>query len=184
MFWTSFENDLQLYITTLGWIDSKIANGLIETVCRTLPWYTLQLTEDCILRKIILAQVMVWTCEILGCQHMIFLKKNKNLRFPSHKKECRFDSFKSVCCSSYRGVHLIESMLVTVKWLQNGRNQHQVSVLERCQSYGEYSYSKMTEKRQEPCTKCPSYREYSYSEMTTKQQEPTPGVCLREMSVL
>ena len=34
-------------------------------------------------------------------------------------------------------VHLIEN-IVTVKWLQNSRNQQQVSVLERCQSYREY----------------------------------------------
>ena len=33
-------------------------------------------------------------------------------------------------------------------------------------------------------TKCPSYGEYSYSKMATKQQEPTPGVRLREVSVL
>ena len=33
-------------------------------------------------------------------------------------------------------------------------------------------------------TRCPSYREYSYSKMTAKWQEPTPGVRLREMSVL
>ena len=29
-----------------------------------------------------------------------------------------------------------------------------------------------------------SYREYSYGKMTEKQQGPTPGVHLREMSVL
>ena len=33
-------------------------------------------------------------------------------------------------------------------------------------------------------TRCPSYREYRYGKMTTKWQEPTPGVRLREMSVL
>ena len=87
------------------------------------------------------------------------------------------------------GVRLIEN-IVTVKWLKNGRDQHQVSILEKCPSYREYSYSKMTEKRQGPTPgvrliesivtvkwlkngrdqhrvsileKCPSYREYSYS---------------------
>ena len=41
------------------------------------------------------------------------------------------ESFKSVCCRFYRGVHLIES-IVTVKWLKNGRDQHQVSIVKRC----------------------------------------------------
>ena len=40
------------------------------------------------------------------------------------------DGFNSVCCLSYRGVRLIES-IATVKRLKNGRDQHQVSVLER-----------------------------------------------------
>ena len=35
------------------------------------------------------------------------------------------------------GVHLEESIVI-VKWLQNGMNQHQVFILERCQSYREY----------------------------------------------
>ena len=63
--------------------------------------------------------------------------------------------------SPYRGVHLVES-IVTVKGLENGRNQHQVSTLKRC----------------------PSYREYSYSKRTEKGQEPTPGVHLIEVSIL
>ena len=62
----------------------------------------------------------------------------------------------------------------------------------RCPSYREYSYSKMTDKWQEPtpgvCLREMSvlYRVYtgSYSKMTRKQQEPTPGVCLREVSVI
>ena len=58
----------------------------------------------------------------------------------------------------------------------------------RCSSYGEYSYSKMTTKWQEPTPGVHPremsvlQRVYSYSKMTGKQQEPTPGVCLREMS--
>ena len=52
--------------------------------------------------------------------------------------------------------------IVTVKGLKNGRDQHQVSVLERCLSHREYSYSKRTEK---------------------KRQGPTSGVHLREVSV-
>ena len=63
--------------------------------------------------------------------------------------------------SPYRGVHLVES-IVTVKGLENGRNQHQVSTLKMC----------------------PSYREYSYSKRTEKRQEPTPGVHLIEVSIL
>ena len=101
--------------------------------------------------------------------------------------------------------------IVTVNWLENGRDQHQVSVLERCLSYREYSYSKMTEKWQELTPgvhlfweygyskmtaknrgnqhqvsildKCPSYREY-VGKMTEKRQGPTPGVHLREVSDL
>ena len=58
----------------------------------------------------------------------------------------------------------------------------------RCSSYGEYSYSKMTGKQQEPAPgvrlreMSVLQRVYSYSKMTGKQQEPAPGVCLREMS--
>ena len=45
------------------------------------------------------------------------------------------DNFKiSVCCPSERVVCLIERR-VTIKWLKNYRDQHQVSVLERCPSY-------------------------------------------------
>ena len=47
-------------------------------------------------------------------------------------------------CQSYR------EYIVTVNWLENGRDQHQVSVLERCLSFREYSHSRMTEKWQEP----------------------------------
>ena len=64
-------------------------------------------------------------------------------------------------CPSYRGVFHIEN-IVTVNGLENGRDQHQVSVFERCLSY----------------------RVYSYSKMTTKQQEPTPGSCLMESIVI
>ena len=59
-----------------------------------------------------------------------------------------------------------------------------------CPSYREYSYSKMTTKRQKPTPgvhlreMSALQRVYSYSKMTGKQQEPTPGVHLREVSVL
>ena len=95
------------------------------------------------------------------------------------------DNFKSVCCLSYRSVHLIES-IVTVKWLENSRNQHQVSVLERCQSYREYIVTVnwlengRDQHQVSVLERCLSYREYSYSKMTEKWQEPTPGVHLIE----
>ena len=64
-----------------------------------------------------------------------------------------------------------------------------MSVLEKCPSYREYSYSKMTEKWQGPTPgvrlrECLSCREYSYSKMTEKRQGPTSGVCLIESIVI
>ena len=63
-----------------------------------------------------------------------------------------------------------------------------MSVLERCLSHKEYSYSKMTEKGRDQhqvsvSERFQSHKEYSYSKMTEKRQGPTPGVRLREVSV-
>ena len=79
--------------------------------------------------------------------------------------------------------------IVTVKGPKNSRDQHQVSVLERCLSHREYSYSKRTEKKRRDqhqvstLERCPSHGKYSYSKMSEKRQGPTPGVCLREVSI-
>ena len=63
-----------------------------------------------------------------------------------------------------------------------------MSILERCLSHREYSYSKVTERRQGPTPgavldKYPSHREYSYSKMTERRQGPTPGDRLGEVSI-
>ena len=115
---------------------------------------------------------------------MIFMNK-KNLRFLSRKKECPLTVSKVSCCSSYRGVHLIASM-VTGKWLQNGRDHHRLSVLERCRSYREHIVTVnwlengRDQHQVSVLERCLSYGEYSYSKMTEKWPEPTPGVHLME----
>ena len=79
------------------------------------------------------------------------LQNNQNFAIDCHAEHLHFgfegfftahsssqgsvDNFKiSVCCPSERVVCLIERR-VTIKWLKNYRDQHQVSVLERCPSY-------------------------------------------------
>ena len=65
--------------------------------------------------------------------------------------------------------------IVTVKGLKNGRDQHQVSILGRCLSHREYSYSKRTEKKGRDqhqvsiLERCPSHGEYSYGKRTEKK---------------
>ena len=58
-----------------------------------------------------------------------------------------------------------------------------MSVLDRCPSHKEYSYSKRTYKRQEPTPGVRLMESIVKVKGLKKRQGPTPGVCLREVSV-
>ena len=85
-------------------------------------------------------------------------------------------------CSSYKEYSYIK-MTEKPQGPSPGVHLRGVSVLKRV-------YSKMTKKRQRDrhqevsvSERCPYYKEYSYSKMTEKRQGPTPGVRLVEVFV-